>query len=256
MLRRWWLVLAGLTSVVGLSLSLWMADLMGVSKAYINAFFLLVSIVLAMALTHPAALHALSAAIYPSLPIPAAAPAGPVQPGSWDQALALANAAHGTPAHVITARSDHLVEIGAFDSHDHDPNATSVNPRTLYLIDTDSMRIVRVEDRHTSLFNQGHGIHAYRFFGLEWLSVSMISAVALLLLLVSGVWLAITQQQDFVSTIDNNGGKIDVLICSAGITGATASVQDYPLDSWQRVVEINLNGVFYCCRSVVPHLLV
>ncbi len=44
MLRRWWLVLAGLLSVVGLSLSLWLADLMGVSKGYINAFFLLVSI--------------------------------------------------------------------------------------------------------------------------------------------------------------------------------------------------------------------
>lgn len=50
-------------------------------------------------------------------------------------------------------------------------------------------------------------------------------------------------------------GKVDILVCSAGITGATASVQDYPLDSWQRVVEINLNGVFYCCRAVVPHLL-
>ncbi|MGE7204295.1 SDR family NAD(P)-dependent oxidoreductase [Sphingomonas sp. NPDC019816] len=50
-------------------------------------------------------------------------------------------------------------------------------------------------------------------------------------------------------------GKVDILICSAGITGATASVEDYPVDSWQRVVEINLNGVFYCCRSVVPHLL-
>lgn len=50
-------------------------------------------------------------------------------------------------------------------------------------------------------------------------------------------------------------GKVDILVCSAGITGATASVQDYPLDSWQRVVDINLNGVFYCCRSVVPHLL-
>ena len=50
-------------------------------------------------------------------------------------------------------------------------------------------------------------------------------------------------------------GKVDILICSAGITGATACVQDYPLDSWQRVVEINLNGVFYCCRSVVPHLM-
>ncbi len=44
MLRRWWLVLAGLLGVVGLSLSLWLADLMGVSKGYINAFFLLVSI--------------------------------------------------------------------------------------------------------------------------------------------------------------------------------------------------------------------
>ncbi|MCE2773895.1 MAG: VC_2705 family sodium/solute symporter [Burkholderiaceae bacterium] len=43
--RRWGLVLVGLMSVVGLSLSLWMADLMGVSKAYINAFFLLLSIV-------------------------------------------------------------------------------------------------------------------------------------------------------------------------------------------------------------------
>ena len=50
-------------------------------------------------------------------------------------------------------------------------------------------------------------------------------------------------------------GKVDILVCSAGITGATASVQEFPIDSWQRVVEINLNGVFYCCRSVVPHLL-
>ena len=50
-------------------------------------------------------------------------------------------------------------------------------------------------------------------------------------------------------------GKIDILICSAGITGATAPVQDYPLDSWQRVIDINLNGLFYCCRAVVPHLL-
>ncbi len=43
--RRWGLVLVGLLCVVGLSLSLWLADLMGVSKTYINAFFLLVSIV-------------------------------------------------------------------------------------------------------------------------------------------------------------------------------------------------------------------
>jgi len=50
-------------------------------------------------------------------------------------------------------------------------------------------------------------------------------------------------------------GKVDILICSAGITGATAPVHEYPLDSWKRVVDINLNGLFYCCRTVVPLML-
>ncbi|WBO21944.1 SDR family NAD(P)-dependent oxidoreductase [Sphingomonas abietis] len=50
-------------------------------------------------------------------------------------------------------------------------------------------------------------------------------------------------------------GKLDVLVCSAGITGATAPVHEFPIDSWQRVIDINLNGLFYCCRAVVPHLL-
>jgi NAD(P)-dependent dehydrogenase (short-subunit alcohol dehydrogenase family) len=47
-------------------------------------------------------------------------------------------------------------------------------------------------------------------------------------------------------------GKIDILINSAGITGATASVKDYPLDSWLQVMNVNLNGTFYCCREIVP----
>lgn len=50
-------------------------------------------------------------------------------------------------------------------------------------------------------------------------------------------------------------GRVDVLVCSAGITGATAPAHEYPLDSWERVVAINLNGLFYCCRAVVPHML-
>jgi 3-oxoacyl-[acyl-carrier protein] reductase len=47
-------------------------------------------------------------------------------------------------------------------------------------------------------------------------------------------------------------GRIDILINSAGITGATAAVQDYPVDSWLQVMEVNLNGTFYCCREIVP----
>jgi len=50
-------------------------------------------------------------------------------------------------------------------------------------------------------------------------------------------------------------GRIDILVASAGITGATVPVQEFPLDSWKRVVDINLNGVFYCCRAVTPYML-
>ena len=50
-------------------------------------------------------------------------------------------------------------------------------------------------------------------------------------------------------------GKIDILVCSAGITGATAPAHEYPIDSWRRVIDINLNGLFYCCRAVAPLML-
>jgi 3-oxoacyl-[acyl-carrier protein] reductase len=50
-------------------------------------------------------------------------------------------------------------------------------------------------------------------------------------------------------------GKIDILICSAGITGATVPVHEFPIDSWQRTIDINLNGLFYCNREVVPFML-
>lgn len=50
-------------------------------------------------------------------------------------------------------------------------------------------------------------------------------------------------------------GGVDILVCSAGITGATAPVHEYPLDSWRRVVDVNLNGLFYCNRAVVPLML-
>ncbi len=50
-------------------------------------------------------------------------------------------------------------------------------------------------------------------------------------------------------------GRVDILVCSAGITGATATVWEYPVDSFQRVIDINLNGLFYCNREVVPFML-
>lgn len=50
-------------------------------------------------------------------------------------------------------------------------------------------------------------------------------------------------------------GRIDILVASAGITGATATVYEYPTESWKRVFDINVNGVFYCSKAVVPFML-
>jgi NAD(P)-dependent dehydrogenase (short-subunit alcohol dehydrogenase family) len=49
-------------------------------------------------------------------------------------------------------------------------------------------------------------------------------------------------------------GKIDILVASAGITGPNATLWDYPVDAWRQVIDVNLNGLFYCNRAVVPHL--
>ena len=50
-------------------------------------------------------------------------------------------------------------------------------------------------------------------------------------------------------------GRVDILVASAGITGPNLSVRDYPVAEWDRVIDVNLNGVFYCNRAVVPHML-
>jgi 3-oxoacyl-[acyl-carrier protein] reductase len=50
-------------------------------------------------------------------------------------------------------------------------------------------------------------------------------------------------------------GRIDVLVCSAGITGPNVPVWEYPVDRWRQVVDVNLNGLFYCNRAIVPVML-
>ena len=46
--------------------------------------------------------------------------------------------------------------------------------------------------------------------------------------------------------------QIDALINSAGITGPNVKVWDYPVDAWRDVMEVNVNGLFYCCREIAP----
>jgi 2-dehydro-3-deoxy-L-rhamnonate dehydrogenase (NAD+) len=49
--------------------------------------------------------------------------------------------------------------------------------------------------------------------------------------------------------------RIDALVCSAGITGPNTTTWEYPVDAWQQVMDVNLNGVFLCNRAVVPIML-
>ena len=49
--------------------------------------------------------------------------------------------------------------------------------------------------------------------------------------------------------------KIDILINSAGITGPTTQLWHYKIKDWNKIIEINLNGTFYCCKSIVPHMI-
>lgn len=50
-------------------------------------------------------------------------------------------------------------------------------------------------------------------------------------------------------------GGIDILVASAGITGPNATTWTYPIEAWQRVFAVNINGVFHANRAVVPLML-
>ena len=57
-----------------------------------------------------------------------------------------------------------------------------------------------------------------------------------------------------VNEITKNS-NIDILINNAGITGPTATLWEYDIEMWKKVVEINLMGTFNCCRSIVPNMI-
>jgi 3-oxoacyl-[acyl-carrier protein] reductase len=51
-----------------------------------------------------------------------------------------------------------------------------------------------------------------------------------------------------------HASAIDALVNSAGVTGPNVKLWEYPPEQWLQVMQVNLNGLFYCCREVVPHM--
>ena len=55
-------------------------------------------------------------------------------------------------------------------------------------------------------------------------------------------------------TVETLGG-IDILVCSAGVAGANATTWNYSIEEWKKVFDINVHGLFFCNRAVVPHMM-
>ena len=50
-------------------------------------------------------------------------------------------------------------------------------------------------------------------------------------------------------------GRIDVLVNNAAVVGPNATLVDYPLEAWRQVMQVDIDGTFHCCRSVVPVMI-
>jgi NAD(P)-dependent dehydrogenase (short-subunit alcohol dehydrogenase family) len=63
------------------------------------------------------------------------------------------------------------------------------------------------------------------------------------------------QVETMVNKAVDTYGALHLAVNNAGIGGAQATTGEYPIDSWQQVVEVNLSGVFYCMRHEIPAIL-
>ena len=67
----------------------------------------------------------------------------------------------------------------------------------------------------------------------------------------------VSKFENVSKTVDNieKKSKIDILVNNAGITGSTSELWNYDVDEWKKVLDINLQGTFYCCKSIVPLMI-
>lgn len=75
---------------------------------------------------------------------------------------------------------------------------------------------------------------------------------------ISSIQTDVTSYENIENSVQetlNKHNTIDILINNAGIAGPSFKTWDYPLDQWQKVIDIDLTGVFYCCRAIAPHMI-
>ena len=63
------------------------------------------------------------------------------------------------------------------------------------------------------------------------------------------------RDKDGIKRVIDSINSLDLLINNAGVAGKNTTVVDYPLDEWKKVIDLNLNAVFYCCKAVTPYMI-
>ena len=69
---------------------------------------------------------------------------------------------------------------------------------------------------------------------------------------VATVQVDVTRHDSVVQAVAQTAPKVDALVNSAGITGPNTQLVNYPVDAWDQVMSVNINGIFHCCREIVP----
>jgi len=75
---------------------------------------------------------------------------------------------------------------------------------------------------------------------------------------ISSIVTDVTSYDSVVSSTNetlSKHNKIDILVNNAGIAGPSFKTWEYPIDQWHSVIDIDLTGLFYCCRAIVPHMI-
>jgi len=62
------------------------------------------------------------------------------------------------------------------------------------------------------------------------------------------------QVETAAASVSETLGGIEILVNAAGIAGVNVPVTDYPLETWNAVMNVNLNGIFHTCRAIVPYM--
>lgn len=68
---------------------------------------------------------------------------------------------------------------------------------------------------------------------------------------------SVEDQVDFAikRTVESFEGKLDIFVANAGITGPNAPIKEYTGEDWRKVIDVNLNGAFYCNRAAVREMV-